>query len=192
MKKTCELCKQAARIHCESDQAILCWDCDAKVHSANFLVARHSRNLLCRVCQSPTSWSSPGSKLSPTYSSCRKCADNFDGEHEEEEKSAAEEEEMAENHVAPWSPPPESSLSGGEAAHGREAASVVKKRSRLDHDRLDHDRTAIIEDLNICTDSVTRGIATTRSKFRRSEGAAAAPEERDVDLNLTLGLSAVD
>ncbi|XP_042068141.1 B-box zinc finger protein 23-like [Salvia splendens] len=187
MKKTCELCKQAARLHCESDQAILCWDCDAKVHSANFLVARHSRNLLCRVCQSPTSWSSSGSKLSPTYSSCRKCADNCDGEHEEEEKSAAaaEEEEMAENHVAPWSPPPESSLSGGEAAHGGESASIVRKRSRLHHDR-----TAIIEDLNICTDSVTRGIATTRCKSRRSEGreAVAPQEERDVDLNLTLGL----
>ncbi|KAL1560746.1 Zinc finger protein [Salvia divinorum] len=184
MKKTCELCKQAARIHCESDQAILCWDCDAKVHSANFLVARHSRNLLCRICHLPTSWSSAGSKLSPTYSTCRKCAD-CDGEHEGEEKSAAAEvEEMAENHVAPWSPPPESSLSGGEPLHGGEAAAVVRKRGRLDHDR-----TAIIEDLNTCTDSVSRGVATPQCKFRRSEGReVVAPEERDVDLNLTLGL----
>ncbi|XP_047940054.1 zinc finger protein CONSTANS-LIKE 2-like [Salvia hispanica] len=163
MKKTCELCKQAARLLCESDQAILCWDCDARVHSANFLVARHSRNLLCRACQSPTSWCSTGSKLSPTFSSCRKCADHCD----EEEKSASAAEEMAENHVAPWSPPPESSLSGGESAP------VARKR---------RDRAAIIEDLNICADSV----ATARCKSRRSE--AVAPEERDVDLNLTLGL----
>ncbi|XP_057792581.1 uncharacterized protein LOC131009301 [Salvia miltiorrhiza] len=177
MKKACELCKQAARICCESDQASLCWDCDAKVHSANFLVARHSRNLLCRVCQSPTSWSAAGSKLEPTYSACRKCARKTvcDGEDEEEEKAVEEEEEMAENHVVPWSPPPDSSLSGGEAVvHGGEAA-VVRKRGRSDR--------PIIDDLNICTpsseaaasvaDSVSRGESTPQRKFRRTDGGEA-------------------
>ncbi|KAJ8628387.1 hypothetical protein MRB53_021694 [Persea americana] len=71
--KDCELCESPARMYCESDQAILCWGCDAKVHSANFLVARHSRNLLCHVCQSPTPWKASGSKLGPTISVCDRC-----------------------------------------------------------------------------------------------------------------------
>ena len=122
MKKSCELCKQTARIHCESDQASLCWDCDGKVHSANFLVARHSRNLLCRVCQSPTPWAAAGSRLEATYSACRRCATGAGGDCE-----AAE--EMAET---PWSPPPESSLSGGD---GGDAAAVTRKRGRIENDR---------------------------------------------------------
>ncbi|PPD68770.1 hypothetical protein GOBAR_DD34352 [Gossypium barbadense] len=52
--KSCELCKLAATTSCESDQASLCWDCDAVVHGANFLVARHVRCLLCHACQSLT------------------------------------------------------------------------------------------------------------------------------------------
>ncbi|XP_042400644.1 histone H3.v1-like [Zingiber officinale] len=70
----CELCNCPARIHCESDQANLCWECDAKVHGANFLVARHSRCLLCRSCQSPTPWRAEGSRLGATVSVCQMCA----------------------------------------------------------------------------------------------------------------------
>uniref|UniRef100_A0A1D1XIE7 Putative zinc finger protein CONSTANS-LIKE 11 n=1 Tax=Anthurium amnicola TaxID=1678845 RepID=A0A1D1XIE7_9ARAE len=73
MTKQCELCNQPARIYCESDQASLCWDCDAKVHGANFLVARHTRCLLCRSCQSPTPWRASGSRLGPTVSVCERC-----------------------------------------------------------------------------------------------------------------------
>ncbi|KAK9119348.1 hypothetical protein Scep_017441 [Stephania cephalantha] len=52
----------------ESDQASLCWDCDSKVHCANFLVARHSTSLLCHSCQST------GVKLGPTaVSVCERC-----------------------------------------------------------------------------------------------------------------------
>ncbi|KAF4392698.1 hypothetical protein G4B88_029437 [Cannabis sativa] len=54
--KDCELCGLRARMYCESDQASLCWDCDEKVHGANFLVAKHSRSLLCHVCNFPTPW----------------------------------------------------------------------------------------------------------------------------------------
>ncbi|XP_059661975.1 histone deacetylase HDT1-like [Cornus florida] len=77
--KSCELCRFPARMYCESDLASLCWDCDAKVHSANFLVARHSRSLLCHVCQSPTAWSASGAKLGRTVSVCQSCADDCDG-----------------------------------------------------------------------------------------------------------------
>jgi len=74
--KKCELCSLQARIYCESDQASLCWDCEGKVHGANFLVAKHTRSLLCHVCQSPTPWKASGPKLTPTVSVCESCVDN--------------------------------------------------------------------------------------------------------------------
>lgn len=72
--KNCELCDSAAKLYCESDQANLCWECDRKVHSANFLVAKHNRTLLCHVCQSPTSFNLSGSKSRPGKSICHVCA----------------------------------------------------------------------------------------------------------------------
>ncbi|CAL9174155.1 unnamed protein product [Musa hybrid cultivar] len=72
--KQCELCDRPARMLCESDQASLCWECDARVHGANFLVARHTRCLLCRSCQSPTPWRAEGARLGPTVSVCERCA----------------------------------------------------------------------------------------------------------------------
>nr|ARU77865.1 B-box zinc finger protein 26 [Solanum tuberosum] len=73
----CELCdKNKSMMYCESDQARLCWDCDSKVHSANFLVAKHSRNLLCHSCQNSTPWTASGPKLSPTFSVCNSCLEN--------------------------------------------------------------------------------------------------------------------
>lgn len=55
MKPTpCELCKDAAAVYCPSDSAFLCRGCDARVHQANFLVARHARIPLCPGCGSPS------------------------------------------------------------------------------------------------------------------------------------------
>ncbi|XP_012091459.1 late secretory pathway protein AVL9 isoform X2 [Jatropha curcas] len=71
--RKCELCDSLAKMFCESDQASLCWDCDAKVHGANFLVAKHSRTLLCHLCQSFTPWTAAGPKLSPIVSLCDNC-----------------------------------------------------------------------------------------------------------------------
>ncbi|XP_059301133.1 zinc finger protein CONSTANS-like [Lycium ferocissimum] len=130
-KMNCELCgKNRARMYCESDQANLCWDCDSKVHSANFLVAKHSRNLLCHSCQSPTPWSACGPKLSPTLSVCNSCLetscqvkngerveenyqtetdndndDDDDDDEEEEEESDSDEDEDEDdgNQVVPLS-----------------------------------------------------------------------------------------
>ncbi|ERM98369.1 hypothetical protein AMTRI_Chr02g218060 [Amborella trichopoda] len=133
--RDCELCDLPAMMYCESDQASLCLECDAKVHGANFLVARHSRCLLCQVCQCPTPWRASGSKLGSAVSLCEKCVNSRhkqqsqheeeeDGEEEEEEEDEEEEEmddeadngenvsdgdsEDGENQVVPWSltPPP--------------------------------------------------------------------------------------
>ncbi|CAH2069976.1 unnamed protein product [Thlaspi arvense] len=71
--KKCELCGGVARMFCESDEASLCWDCDGKVHGANFLVAKHTRCLLCSACQSPTPWKASGLRLGPTVSICESC-----------------------------------------------------------------------------------------------------------------------
>ncbi|XP_068303544.1 zinc finger protein CONSTANS-LIKE 4-like [Pyrus communis] len=87
--KNCELCRLPARIVCESDQAMLCWDCDAKVHGANFLVARHSRSLLCHGCQSPTPWNACGEKLGHTFSVCESCVVR-DGSRDEEEEEVSQ------------------------------------------------------------------------------------------------------
>ncbi|CAK8536523.1 unnamed protein product [Lathyrus sativus] len=143
MRKNCELCKLPARTFCESDQASLCWDCDSKIHSANFLVARHVRTLLCHRCQSPTPWKASGARLSNALSLCETCARGgggrkLEGEQEEESEGENEEDdevdtdfdeeeeeedevdgdEDGDNQVVPWSstaaPPPASSSSGSE------------------------------------------------------------------------------
>ncbi|KAL2245783.1 B-box domain protein 31-like [Sesamum indicum] len=146
MMRACELCKGVARMHCESDQASLCWDCDAKVHSANFLVARHSRNLLCHVCQSPTRWAASGSKLGPTVSVCQRCVRHDEpGEEDEEEapeEEEADEEELEENQVVPWpspSPPPsEESYSSGDEPVGGGVVAVSRELCRLETASANH------------------------------------------------------
>lgn len=130
MERSCELCSKAARMYCESDEARLCWDCDEKVHSANFLVAKHSRSLLCHVCQSPTPWKASGTKLGPTISVCEGCfvAQNptssrmrmrrphpeaeEETDREESESSSARsstDKEYGENQVVPWASCPSQS-----------------------------------------------------------------------------------
>ena len=141
--KSCELCKLVATTYCESDQASLCWDCDAKVHGANFLVARHVRCLLCLTCQSLTPWRAAGAKLGHTVSVCERCvnggereeseAENDDDHHDDEEKADSDDdvsvdvdvEEKGDNQVVPWStvsntPPPASSSSSSEDYSGGE------------------------------------------------------------------------
>lgn len=157
--KSCELCKSSARIYCESDQASLCWSCDAKVHSANFLVARHSRSLLCRFCQSPTPWTASGEKLGPsTASVCEKCVvdgtsdededieeshggndddddDEYDGDEDgENELDFEDEEDGDDNQVVPLCstpPPAASSSSSEEFSYGDRGVLVKRKRENV-------------------------------------------------------------
>ncbi|XP_047951802.1 B-box domain protein 31-like isoform X1 [Salvia hispanica] len=124
--RRCELCKAKARTHCASDRASLCWDCDASVHSVSFLVARHSRRLLCDVCQSPMPWTVSGGKITPTVSVCEQCA----GQELCEGSGGGESEE--DNQIVPYSPlPPESD---DEAIDGGNVV-VWRKKMRIEADR---------------------------------------------------------
>lgn len=144
--KNCELCNRLARIYCESDHANLCWDCDLKVHSANFLVAKHSRSLLCHVCQSSTAWSAAGAKIGRTASVCERCVNDEGTGREEEEEDDVEEEEnededeeeidLEDIQVVPWSstppPPPASSSSSDESLNSHEIFSLKRIREEDD------------------------------------------------------------
>ncbi|KAI9094160.1 hypothetical protein K1719_026742 [Acacia pycnantha] len=145
--KKCELCRMPARTYCESDLASLCWDCDAKVHGANFLVARHSRTLLCHACQSPTPWKASGAVLGNTFSVCRNCDGgmNLSGEDGDESEGGNDSEinsddddaagdevggdVEADHQLIPWfsttPPPPESSSSSDESNNGNRNASEL-------------------------------------------------------------------
>ncbi|KAL7588995.1 hypothetical protein Lser_V15G40403 [Lactuca serriola] len=152
--KRCVLCKSTAKVYCESDMASLCWSCDAKVHSANFLVARHSRSLLCQLCQSPTIWTASGDKLCPsTASICAKCVveDISDDEDNGEEKVGGNDEydggvyadklelevsvNEIDNHVAPSSstplPPATSSSTSGDLSISDGGVSMKRKRQNV-------------------------------------------------------------
>lgn len=114
-------------MYCESDQASLCWDCDSRVHTANFLVAKHTRTLLCHACQCLTPWSGSGPKLGPTVSVCDACAN---GDDEEGSGDLAPEDDDddddSENQVVPLSLPPSlasSSTSSSDSSSRREASS---------------------------------------------------------------------
>lgn len=167
MVKKCELCKVRARAFCESDQASLCWTCDEKVHGANFLVARHSRTLLCGACDSLTPWKATGAALVNAVSVCDRCADAELHEQQQEEEDEEEEEseggndeetdtedddgdgdEDGDNQVVPWSastPPPAASSSGSEESVNGDgdgsdpATTATSLKRRRDDDASDRD-----------------------------------------------------
>ncbi|XP_023872994.1 B-box zinc finger protein 32 [Quercus suber] len=53
MKKirACERCSEDSSLYCASDSTFLCFRYVAKVHQANFLIARHVRQVLCFKCE---------------------------------------------------------------------------------------------------------------------------------------------
>ncbi|KAI3745050.1 hypothetical protein L1987_58150 [Smallanthus sonchifolius] len=129
--KRCELCKSTARVYCDSDRASLCWTCDAKVHSANFLVARHSRILLCEVCQCLTPWTASGEKLWPsTASSCERCDEGVGGNNGESDNADGDE---IDNQGVPrsWtSLPPTASSSSSEGVFAEDRGGLRKRKNR--------------------------------------------------------------
>ncbi|KAH9323636.1 hypothetical protein KI387_018275, partial [Taxus chinensis] len=132
--KECELCQLPARMYCESDNANLCWKCDGKVHAANFLVARHSRILLCQICQTVTAWRASGSNPGPTVSVCEKCV----AKNKEQTEENNDENQVVPLASAVSGPPLTSSSSTGDEQRGdseeeEEQSSPLKRL----HDSLD-------------------------------------------------------
>ncbi|XP_008799489.2 B-box zinc finger protein 32-like [Phoenix dactylifera] len=73
-RRRCELCKGSAAVCCEADAAFLCWPCDARVHGANFLVARHLRRIACAECHAlDEARILAGAGSPPIRSLCRSC-----------------------------------------------------------------------------------------------------------------------
>jgi len=150
--RKCDLCNSPAKLSCESDQASLCWGCDAKVHSANFLVTKHPRILLCHVCQSLTAWHGTGPKFVPTISVCNTCVNNnsescsreiheqddddddddgIEDDHVENDEGGVV-EDGEENQVVPWTstpPPPASSSSNSVATASTRSSNVEEGTS---------------------------------------------------------------
>ncbi|KAI3703858.1 hypothetical protein L1987_74054 [Smallanthus sonchifolius] len=81
--KRCDLCSHIARVSCQSDNASLCYLCDQTVHSANFLVAKHCRTLLCHKCQSLTPWTASGLHLGRTATVCVDCVNEYSSQWRE-------------------------------------------------------------------------------------------------------------
>lgn len=110
-----------AAAYCEADGARLCWRCDAAVHRANFLVARHIRALLCAACGGATPWRPAGPRLAPSKALCLPClgiesSDIVDDGSEAFDDTSDVEEEEIEEQVVPGTaaaPSPDSSSSDG-------------------------------------------------------------------------------
>ncbi|KAH7564880.1 hypothetical protein ACOSQ2_021557 [Xanthoceras sorbifolium] len=77
--RACELCGREASLYCDSDSAFLCRSCDAAVHQANFIVARHLRQPLCSKCKSLTGSFVSGATAAGSDSTrrflCKSCAE---------------------------------------------------------------------------------------------------------------------
>ncbi|TYH33673.1 hypothetical protein ES332_D13G075200v1 [Gossypium tomentosum] len=198
--KSCELCDLAARTYCESDQASLCWDCDAKVHGANFLVARHVRCLLCHACQSLTPWRAAGSKLGHTVSVCESCVDGGDREDTEAENddedgegndggavSDEDVEEDEDNQVVPWSavantPPPASSSSSSEESSDGERE-IYKSTNLFPLKRLRENGSDLRsqDDLDLSSPKRRCGYRTVLATRSRAEEEEEEEETVSVD-----------
>ncbi|KAG8642358.1 hypothetical protein MANES_12G079100v8 [Manihot esculenta] len=186
--KKCELCEFPARSYCQSDDACLCWYCDAKVHGANFLVARHARSLLCQICQSLTHWKAIGSKLGRAVSICDRCANRANLREREEESEEAnedlstedtdglpaeEEEEVdTDSQVVPWSsttPPPAASSSSASASNSQESDDVNRSSSQRRYSRSELTTQAGGCDGHGEALSVDYGLSLRPLKGRRTE-----------------------
>ncbi|XP_062109937.1 B-box zinc finger protein 32-like [Humulus lupulus] len=89
--QVCCLCGEEAFLFCRADRALLCRSCDASVHSANFLVARHIRQPFCSVCKDFAGNLVSGDDLRQLRSQyCRSCSplNVSGGDHVEDDDSS--------------------------------------------------------------------------------------------------------
>ncbi|XP_010273594.1 PREDICTED: B-box zinc finger protein 32-like [Nelumbo nucifera] len=88
-ESVCELCSGEASLYCSSDSAFLCWNCDARVHEANFLVARHVRRTVCIKCKGFDGKRVSGVGFRPVQSVCRSCSPETGDEDPEYSSSSS-------------------------------------------------------------------------------------------------------
>ncbi|PWA88959.1 hypothetical protein CTI12_AA116110 [Artemisia annua] len=193
--KKCELCKSTVTIHCDSDRANLCWTCDATVHSANFLVAKHLRNLLCHVCQSPTPWTASGEKLSSsTVSVCGTCVGKGVVSNDDKEEkvgcndgTSCTDGLVIDNKVVP---PAASSSSSDEVSKGDKGVSMKRKRRNIVPDLNSEDEVDASVNINqttsfnsVLSSSETTTRNTKRICHRDVCGSRKSTRAFDLDLN---------
>jgi hypothetical protein len=91
MKKAraCELCNEEASLYCASDAAFLCFHCDARVHQANFLVARHVRQPLCSKCKAFSAERISGAVIHPLRYVCLSCSPEEFSDEEDLDSSSS-------------------------------------------------------------------------------------------------------
>ncbi|XP_027344729.1 B-box zinc finger protein 32 [Abrus precatorius] len=77
----CELCNQQASLYCPSDSAFLCYACDATVHRANFLVARHLCHVICSKCNCFAGIHTSATVSRRLPSTCRSCSPENPSDH---------------------------------------------------------------------------------------------------------------
>ncbi|XP_076929137.1 uncharacterized protein LOC143593364 [Bidens hawaiensis] len=171
--KRCVLCKSTARIYCESDRASLCWSCDAKVHSANFLVARHSRSLLCQICQSETLWSSSGEKLCRSAAAtCRTCVVEDVSEKGNKDEIGSSEGDEIDNQAVPPASSSSSSEDGG--------CLLNRKRHNVEDNSIEDEIRSSSVSINHHTSSSTVSGSVKKLRDRNKSRRTV-----DIDLNLS-------
>lgn len=74
MEARCAMCGESGALHCERDDAFLCWTCDMSVHSHNSIVVRHIRSVLCSTCNAPTRFRASGGSPVPFTCVCAECS----------------------------------------------------------------------------------------------------------------------
>ncbi|KAL1292637.1 hypothetical protein HN51_053204 [Arachis hypogaea] len=171
-ERFCELCKEKASLYCASDSAFLCWKCDATVHNANFLVARHRRRLLCFNCNSFAGVHISGASSRRTAANCRSCSPTEIHYSDEEE-----EEEEEDNSLC--SSPPSSSSSSSACVSSSEPRAGNKIRTKyLPEKRI---RTVTSSGSAVTTDdddfSTPKQKRQRNNKKKNSNGGGSGSDE---------------
>ncbi|XP_059641948.1 B-box zinc finger protein 32 [Cornus florida] len=168
--RVCELCNGEAAVYCSSDSAFLCWNCDSKVHGANFLVARHDRRTVCSKCKGLTCDRVSGIGLQPVRPICHSCSLESPGDDDLDSLS---------------SPSPSACISTTESC-----ASPPKK---IDFDSLKSD--GVVSSSSVTGEHSSKlparfsGKVTSKSKSRAPRAVESKAEDVFVNWCRRLGLS---
>lgn len=136
--RLCELCIAEAAVFCPSDAAFLCWSCDAKVHEANFLVARHVRQSVCSNCKNFTGHGISGVGFHPFPATCPSCPPASAVDDPDSPSSSSSSSVCISSTTSPAAAKENSG--GRRDSRGFDSSSTEKsgKRQRASKSRVDH------------------------------------------------------